>query len=81
MRAYWRIGRIQRAAPNDGPLEEGSIGLLPKVQSAFGSDAVVKTREDAMMARIKSYISFESEALAVATLALLFCVAVILGFL
>ena len=33
-----------------------------------------------MMSRIKSYISFESEALAVAGLAFLFCVAVILGF-
>jgi len=37
-------------------------------------------REDAMMTRIKSYISFENEALAVAGLALLFCGAVILGF-
>ena len=33
-----------------------------------------------MMARIKSYISFESEALAVAVLAFLFCAAVLLGF-
>jgi len=40
----------------------------------------METREDAMIAKIKSYISFESEALAVATLALLFCGGVILGF-
>jgi len=39
------------------------------------------TREDAMMARIKSYISYESEALAVTSLAFLFCAGVILGFL
>jgi len=37
-------------------------------------------REAAMMTRIKSYISFENEAHAVAGLALLFCGAVILGF-
>jgi hypothetical protein len=34
-----------------------------------------------MMARIKSYISYENEALAVASLAFLFCTGVILGFL
>ena len=34
-----------------------------------------------MMARIKSYISYESEALAAAGLAFLFCAGVILGFL
>ena len=34
-----------------------------------------------MMARIKSYISYESEALTVSVLAFLFCAGVILGFL
>jgi hypothetical protein len=38
-------------------------------------------REAAMMTRIKAYLSFENEALAVAGLAFLFCGAVILGFL
>lgn len=33
-----------------------------------------------MIERVKSYISFENEALLVATLAFLFCGAVILGF-
>ncbi len=39
------------------------------------------TQEGAMMARIKSYISYENEALAVSGLAFLFCAGVILGFL
>ena len=39
------------------------------------------TPEGAMMARIRSYISYENEALAVASLAFLFCAGVILGFL
>ncbi len=34
-----------------------------------------------MMTRIKSYLSFENEAIVVAGLAFLFCAAVILGFL
>jgi hypothetical protein len=33
-----------------------------------------------MLAKIRSYLSFENEALVVATLAFLFCGAVILGF-
>ncbi len=33
-----------------------------------------------MFRRIKSYVSFENEALVVVTLAFLFCGAVILGF-
>ena len=33
-----------------------------------------------MIERLRSYVSFENEALLVAALALLFCVAVILGF-
>jgi hypothetical protein len=41
---------------------------------------MIESREAIMMARIKSYISFEIEALVVAGLALLFCGAVILGF-
>ncbi len=35
------------------------------------------TQEGAMMARIKSYISFENEALVVAGLAFLFCAGVL----
>jgi hypothetical protein len=42
---------------------------------------MMETREGAMMTWIKSYISFESEAIVVASLAFLFCGAVILGFL
>jgi uncharacterized protein (DUF2164 family) len=38
-------------------------------------------QEAAMMTRIKSYLSFENEAIVVAGLAFLFCAAVILGFL
>jgi hypothetical protein len=36
--------------------------------------------EDSIMQRIRSYLSFESQALFAAALALLFCGAVILGF-
>ena len=42
---------------------------------------MVEGQEAIMLARIRPYISFENEALAVAGLAFLFCAAVILGFL
>lgn len=41
---------------------------------------MMEIREAAMMTWIKSYISFENEAIVVAGLAFLFCGAVILGF-